>query len=83
MRRGLRERPGFKLLAEASPLTWGEANTVPAYCAHCAVNELESIRRLGHLVWATEFNRDPDQPCGWKIFKSPEHAAPRYFERLR
>lgn len=82
MRRALRGRPGYKQLVQSSPLTWGQADSVPAYCAHCAVNELESMRRLGHLVWATEFNQDPDQPCGWTIFKSPEQTPRPYLERL-
>jgi hypothetical protein len=82
MRRKLRGRPGFTFLAESSPLSWGQTGSVPAYCGHCAVNELESLRRRGHLVWATEFLADADQPCGWTVFKSPEHVAPRYLERL-
>lgn len=81
MRRATRGRPGFTVLAEASPLTWGEADRVPGYCAHCALNEVESWRRLGFLLWVTDFDSDPDRPCAWTIFK--DRQAPRsYLQRL-
>ncbi|MEW6282483.1 MAG: hypothetical protein AB1758_27995, partial [Candidatus Eremiobacterota bacterium] len=83
MRRALKGRPEFASLPEGSPLTWGRAGQVPAYCAHCAVNELESLRRRGHLEWVTEFDPDPDRPCGWTLFKDRSRTPEAYLKRLQ
>jgi hypothetical protein len=68
--------------AHASPATWHRAGEVPAYCSHCAFNELESIRRFGYPVLVTEFDPDPDKPCGWTIYKDPRLIPEAYFVRL-
>ncbi|MBE7464736.1 MAG: hypothetical protein HS116_14770 [Planctomycetes bacterium] len=70
------------LLPDAVPATWGRAGEVPAYCSHCALNELESMKRYGYPLWVTEFDPDPAQPCGWTVFKKPAEIPERYFERL-
>jgi hypothetical protein len=75
-------RQGIAVLPHASPATWGRAGEVPAYCAHCAFNELESIARFGYPLLVTEFDPDPAQPCGWTIYKRPEAIPERYFTRL-
>lgn len=84
MRRMAAERgsEGLAKLPEASPCTWGRAGEVPAYCAHCAQNELKSLQRLGYPVLVTEFDPDPSKPCGWTIYKSPSLIPERYFTRL-
>lgn len=82
MRRRLGATPGFARLAEATPMTWSRAGEVPAYCAHCTINELEAVRRRGHLVWATEFDPDDSKPCGWRVFKDPSKIPAHYYQRL-
>lgn len=83
MRRRLSETgTPVPVLSEASPATWGLKEQVPAYCSHCAFNELESIKRFGFPVAITEFNPDPFKPCGWTIYKDPAKIPERYFERL-
>ncbi|HZE97890.1 MAG TPA: hypothetical protein VE981_12755 [Planctomycetota bacterium] len=74
--------PGIKPLPEATPETWHRAGQVPAYCAHCAKNELTSIRRFGHPAWVTEFDPDPKKPCGWTVYKDPKLIPKQFFERL-
>lgn len=82
MRRAVQGRPGFTLLSESSPLTWGQAGTVPGYCAHCALNEVESWRRLGYLLWVTDFDADPSRPCAWTIMKDRSRPPISYLKRL-
>jgi hypothetical protein len=67
---------------EPSPMTWGRAGQVPAYCTHCAANERTSIERNGYPLWVTEFNPDPRKPCGWTVYKDPALIPARYFDRL-
>jgi hypothetical protein len=55
---------------------------VPGYCTHCAINELESMRRLGYPILVTEFESDPQKPCGWTVYKDPNLIPERYFTRL-
>ena len=74
--------PGLTPLPEATPETWHRKAQVPAYCAHCAKNEITSIRRLGFPAWVTEFDPDPRKPCGWTIYKDPKRIPPKYYERL-
>jgi hypothetical protein len=69
-------------LPEASRQTWFRAGEVPGYCSHCAINELESIRRLGYPAMVTQFNPDPNQPCGWTVYKDPNLIPDECFERL-
>jgi hypothetical protein len=73
--------PGM-FLSITSPATWGRAGQVPAYCAHCAQNELTSVRRLGYPAWVTEFDPDPSRPCGWTVYKDPSAIPDRYLKRL-
>ena len=73
---------GLSILAEASPATWGRAGQVPAYCAHCAHNEIISARRLGYPAWVTEFDPDPSKPCGWTVYKDPASIPDEYFTRI-
>ncbi|GMV82018.1 MAG: hypothetical protein AMXMBFR7_32020 [Planctomycetota bacterium] len=70
------------LLPDAVPATWGRAGEVPAYCSHCALNELESMKRYGYPLWVTEFDPDAAKACGWTVFKKPAEIPERYFERL-
>lgn len=74
--------PGLTLLPEATPETWNRAGQVPAYCAHCAKNEITSIRRLGFPAWVTEFDPDPRKPCGWTVYKDPKLIPAKFYERL-
>lgn len=70
------------VLADPSPATWGRSGEVPAYCTHCAQNELASIERNGYPRWVTEFDPDPAKPCGWTVYKDPSAIPAKYFERL-
>ena len=74
--------PGLSPLPDATPETWQRAGQVPAYCAHCAKNEITSIRRFGHPAWVTEFDPDPRKPCGWTVYKDPKLIPARFYERL-
>ena len=51
-----------------SSATWGLSG-VPAYCAHCALNEKYSRTHYGRALWETEFNPDSSKPCCWSISK--------------
>lgn len=82
LRRGLKSREGLGLFGEASPATWGRAGEVPAYCAHCAQNEIESIKRFGYPAWVTDFNPDPEKPCAWIIYKDSKQIPKEYYERV-
>lgn len=81
-RRAAARGKGLKTLPQAAPATWDRAGQVPAYCAHCAFNELESVRRFGFPILITEFDPDPAQPCGWTIYKTPEQVPIDRFTRL-
>ena len=78
----VRPTPAFGLLRSPSPTTWMRADGVPAYCGHCAQNEIESVRRLGYPAWVAEFDPDPDKPCCWTIYKDPLDIPEIYFERI-
>lgn len=69
-------------LPEASPVTWHRQAEVPAYCSHCAMNELKLVRMVGYPAWVTEFDPDPARPCGWTMYKDPERIPESYFTRL-
>jgi len=64
------------------PQTWNKTNEVPAYCSHCAVNELASMKHVGYPMWVTEFNADSTKPCGWTIYKRKEDIPAHYYHRL-
>ena len=81
-RRACRAGSLAEVFAEPTPATWNRAAEVPVYCAHCAFNEIESIRRFGYPVLVTEFDPDPEKPCGWTVYKDPRLIPDRYFERL-
>lgn len=80
-RSGPGSAPGYARVQQPSEHTWGRAGEVPVYCTHCALNEQNSLKRLGRLAWVTEFTPDPDRPCGWTFFKSG-NAPAEYHERL-
>jgi len=69
-------------LAQAANVTWQRAGEVPGYCSHCAMNELEGVRRLGYPLMVTEFDPDPDKPCGWTIYRDPSFIPESYFRRI-
>jgi hypothetical protein len=77
-----RKVAGLTTFRDASAETWNRANEVPSYCAHCALNEVTSIERLGYPAWVTEFDPDPHKPCGWTVYKDPKLIPERYFTRL-
>jgi hypothetical protein len=76
------EPPPSEVLSTPSPVSWGLAGQVPYYCAHCALNELQSIRRVGYPAFVTEFDPDPTAPCGWTVYKDPSLIPERVFERV-
>lgn len=80
--RRLGPKEGLRSFSKASSRTWGRAGDVPAYCAHCAQNEIEAIRRFGRPLWVTEFDPDPARPCGWTVFKDPAAIPDAYYARL-
>lgn len=75
--------PGLQLFTEEAPETWGLSDCVPSYCSHCALNEVTSLSRLGRLAWVTEFRSDPDEPCGWTVYKDESSVPESYFQRIR
>jgi hypothetical protein len=77
-----RKIAGLTNFRNASVATWQRTNEVPTYCAHCALNEVTSIQRLGYPAWVTEFDPDPEKPCGWTVYKDPDLIPERYFTRL-
>lgn len=77
-----RQIKSLGILPNATPDTWHRTNEVPVYCSHCAKNELTSISLLGYPAWVTEFNPDPQQPCGWTVYKNPVDIPEKYFTRL-
>jgi hypothetical protein len=72
----------LRIYEKASPLTWSFENAVPAYCSHCAVNDITGIEKAGYPLWITEFNPDRTQPCGWTIYKDPKKIPAHYFTRV-
>ncbi|MDF1666770.1 MAG: hypothetical protein P1V97_33780 [Planctomycetota bacterium] len=82
LRRGLKSREGLGFFETASPATWGRTGEVPAYCAHCAQNEIESIKRFGYPAWVTDFNPDPEKSCAWIIYKDSKTIPKEYYERV-
>lgn len=82
MRRRLANTDKLKPLPQASEATWYESNAVPAYCAHCAFNEVTSIEKFGYPILVTEFNEDPYHPCGWTIYKEARFIPDEYFTRI-
>ena len=75
-------KDGAGTLPEATAHTWFMKSKVPAYCSHCAVNELEGMRRLGYPIFTVEFDPDPKKPCGWTIYKDPDLIPESYFKRI-
>lgn len=73
---------GLGILKDPAPSTWNLSNQVPAYCSHCAKNELTSLEKLGSIAWVTEFTADPNTPCGWTVYKDRSKVPQKYFERL-
>lgn len=82
LRRALSSSEGLGLFEKPSPETWGRTGEVPAYCAHCAQNEIESIKRFGYPAWVTEFHPDPEKPCAWIIYKDSKAIPKEYYERV-
>jgi hypothetical protein len=82
---GALRRRGCKSLgtyASATPDTWGRADEVPSYCAHCAKNEQMLIAILGYPALVTQFDPDPDKPCGWTFYKHPADIPEHYYTRV-
>lgn len=67
---------------EACPSTWGKSGVVTPYCTHCAVNEITSIKKIGYPLWVTEYKDDPNEPCGWTVYKDAAKIPTEFFERL-
>ncbi len=83
MRRRQREAgQETEVMPGASRATWNLPAAVPTYCAHCAFNELESMKRFGYPVLVTEFDPDPHKPCGWSVYKDPKLIPEGYFRRI-
>jgi|GEM_PF-2862446 len=82
LRRRLDKNGQLPKLAKAGPATWNRANEVPAYCAHCAFNEMTAIDKYGYPILVTDFNPDPQKPCGWTVYKDPDAIPATYYERL-
>jgi hypothetical protein len=78
----LRLRGGTEKFPEASGMTWNRAGEVPLYCTHCARNAQHSIETFGYPKYITEFNPDPNKPCGWTIYKDPKNIPEKYFEEV-
>jgi len=67
---------------QAHDWTWGRAN-VPYYCVHCSLwHEVMAIEAIGYPVKITEYSDDPNAPCVWLFYKSPDLIPERYFTRV-
>ena len=80
----LRRRLGDRMrrFRQAGDATWGRADEVPCYCTHCALNERISTELFGYPRMVTEFDPDPDKPCGWTVYKDPAAIPAEYFRRI-
>ena len=81
-RRSEKNQTSLDKLPNASPETWNRKGEVPGYCSHCAINELQSVKHFGFPVFVTEFQKDPNKPCGWTVYKDPNLIPEEYFTRL-
>ena len=74
---------GDALLNFAAPTgaTFSKEN-VPAYCSHCAQNEIATTKLLGYPAWVADFDHNPEKPCGWRIYKNPNKIPEHYFQRI-
>jgi len=61
--------------------SWSQAN-VPYYCLHCAMCEILMIEWGGWPMHVTAYDPDPDKPCAWIFYKSPELIPEEYWTRL-
>lgn len=73
---------GENLMPDSSPMTWQREGEVPAYCTHCAFNEITSINKFGYPILVTEFSTDANEPCGWTVYKDPNDIPEEVFERV-
>lgn len=67
----------FGCFKQGYPWTWGEK--IPYYCVHCCVNQIRAIELAGYPLWITEYSSDPNAPCKWIVYKSPELIPEKYW----
>lgn len=79
----LRRRLGDQIakVRHAGDATWGRSDEVPFYCTHCAMNERMSTALFGYPRMVTEFDPDPNRPCGWTVYKDPADIPDEVFRR--
>lgn len=80
----LRRRLGNEIatLQEKHQLGWNKCGEVNMYCSHCALNEKHSIDLFGYPKLVVEFQKDPEKPCGWTIYKNKDDVPSEVYERL-
>ena len=62
--------------------TWGKSG-VPYYCVHCCLwHEMMATEALGYPTKITEYSDDPNVPCVWLFYKSPDLIPEHYFTRI-
>lgn len=82
---GTRSRLGkpynFGVTSKAYWWSWNTAG-VPYYCLHCAMCEILMIEWGGWPMHVTAYDPDPQKPCAWIFYKSPELMPEEYWTRL-
>jgi len=72
----------FAKVKEPQPMTYWRQDC-PAYCAHCALQEILSIRWSG-IPWMVMIPPDKlgEQPCQFLLYKDPDKVPEEYCKRF-
>lgn len=84
MRREGRTKPPYNygVTKKAYPWSWGKVG-VPYYCLHCCImSEILPIEWHGVPQRITGYSDNPDDPCAFYIYKSPELIPEEFFTRV-
>jgi hypothetical protein len=72
----------FGKTKKAYSWSWG-LEGVPYYCLHCSIfHEKMPIEEKGAPVKLAEYDPDPNAPCIFLFYKSPELIPEKYYKRL-
>jgi hypothetical protein len=73
---------GYLTLREAGPRTFGR-DALPAYCAHCSVNnEMQPVEWGGAPTTVEHPPERPGEPCVHHIYKDPAAIPAEVYERI-
>jgi hypothetical protein len=79
-----RTEPPFSLGKTKEEHSWAwHMKDVPYFCLHCSVwHEVMAIEATGAPSKITEYDPDPDAPCRFYFYKSPELVPEKYYRRV-